>query len=184
MEHYHAYHYKVLLFEQEPSGRFKPPAAYMQCALATVTTHDLPTLRGWWDGYDLQLRDRLDLYPNDEFKQQAHSVRESERRNLMQALVDANLWRWHSREPLPTYSSALSRAVHAFLGLSNANIALIQIEDLIGMTDPVNVPGTHTEHPNWQRKVTENTAKIFSRADVGDILEGMRRARKGENPNA
>ncbi len=184
MEHYRTYHYKVLLFEQEPSGRFKPPSAYLNCALATVTTHDLPTLRGWWEEHDLRLRDRLDLYPNEEFRQEAHSVREAERHNLMQALVDARLWHWHPHEPLPAYSAALSRAVHAFLGLSNANIALIQIEDLIGMTDPVNVPGTHTEHPNWQRKVSLNTADIFARQDVTEILDGMNRARKGENPNA
>ena len=60
MEHYRAYHYKVLLFEQEPSGRFKPPDAYVPTALAVVTTHDLPTLRGWWEEGDLALRDRLD----------------------------------------------------------------------------------------------------------------------------
>lgn len=184
MEHYHAYHYKVLLFEQEPNGRFKPPSAYVKGALATVTTHDLPTLRGWWEEHDLNLRDRLDLYPNQEFKNQAHAVRQSERRNLMQALADAKLWHWHPDQPLPEYSAALSRAVHAFLGLSNANIALIQIEDLIGMTDPVNVPGTDTEHPNWQRKVTQNTADIFTRQDVREILEGMHLARQGQNPNA
>jgi 4-alpha-glucanotransferase len=184
MEHYRTYHYKVLLFEQEPDGRFKPPSAYVKGALATVTTHDLPTLRGWWEEHDLRLRDRLDLYPNEEFKQQAHTVRQSERRNLLQALVDARLWHWHEDQPLPEYSAALSRAVHAFLGLSNANIALIQIEDLIGMTDPVNVPGTHTEHANWQRKVTQNTADILARQDVREILDGMHRARRGENPNA
>lgn len=183
MEHYGAYHYKVLLFEQYPDGRFKPPSAYVKGALATVTTHDLPTLRGWWEEYDLRLRDALDLYPTEEFKLQAHSVRQAERRNLMQALVDAGLWHWHPDQPLPEYSSALSRAVHAFLGLSNANIALIQIEDLIGMTDPVNVPGTFSEHANWQRKVTMNTADIFARRDVHEILEGMRVARTGRNPN-
>lgn len=183
MEHYGAYHYKVLLFEQYPDGRFKPPSAYVKCALATVTTHDLPTLRGWWEECDLRLRDALDLYPTEEFKQQAHSVRQSERLNLMQALVDAGLWHWQPDQPLPEYSPALSRAVHAFLGLSNANIALIQIEDLIGMTDPVNVPGTFTEHANWQRKVTMNTADIFARRDVHEILEGMRLARRGQNPN-
>lgn len=184
MQHYRAYHYKVLLFEQEPNGRFKPPSAYLKDALATVTTHDLPTLRGWWEECDLRLRDRLDLYPSEQFRTQAHATRQAERRQLMMALVEAQLWRWHADEPLPDYSSALSRAVHAFLGLSNANIALIQIEDLIGMTDPVNVPGTDTEHPNWQRKVTQNTSDIFARPDVKEILDGMRRARLGENPNA
>lgn len=184
MERSRMYHYKVLLFEQELDGRFKPPSAYVKSALATVTTHDLPTLRGWWEAHDVDLRARLDLYPNDELKNQAHAVRESERRHLLQALVDAGLWHWHPEQSLPDYSAALSRAVHAFLGMSNANIALIQIEDLLGMTDPVNVPGTDTEHANWQRKVSLETAEIFAREDVREILDGMHRARKGENPNA
>jgi 4-alpha-glucanotransferase len=184
MEHYHAYHYKVLLFEQEPNGRFKPPSAYIPTALAAVTTHDLPTLRGWWEEGDLTLRDRLDLYPSPEFKAQAHATRASERRELLLALVAQNLWRWSPDQPLPQYSAALSRAVHAFLGLSPAHVAMIQIEDLIGMSEPVNVPGTDTEHANWQRKVTYDTAEIFARADVRDILAAMNSARRGVNPNS
>ncbi|HKU16581.1 MAG TPA: 4-alpha-glucanotransferase [Steroidobacteraceae bacterium] len=184
MEHYRAYHYKVLLFEQESSGRFKPPAAYLPTALAVVTTHDLPTLRGWWEEGDLALRDQLDLYPSPEFKAQAHATRAAERRELLLALVAQNLWRWSPDQPLPQYSAALSRAVHAFLGLSNANVAMIQIEDLIGMTEPVNVPGTDTEHANWQRKVTQDTAEILARADVLDILGALNAARRGINPNA
>ena len=184
MEHYRAYHYKVLLFEQEPSGRFKPPSAYVPTALAVVTTHDLPTLRGWWEEGDLTLRDKLDLYPSAEFKAQAHATRASERRELLLALVAENLWRWSPDQPLPQYSPALARAVHAFLGLSRANVAMIQIEDLIGMGDPVNVPGTDTEYANWQRKVTHDTADIFARADARDILAAMNSARRGVNPNA
>jgi 4-alpha-glucanotransferase len=183
MEHYRAYHYKVLLFEQETNGRFKPPSAYVPTSLAVVTTHDLPTLRGWWEEGDLVLRDRLDLYPSAEFKAQAHATRASERRELLLALVAENLWHWSPDQPLPQYSSALARAVHAFLGLSRANVAMIQIEDLIGMADPVNVPGTDTEYANWQRKVTHDTADIFARDDARDILAAMNSARRGVNPN-
>jgi 4-alpha-glucanotransferase len=183
MEHYRAYHYKVLLFEQEPSGKFKPPSAYVPTSLAVATTHDLPTLRGWWEEGDLTLRDRLDLYPSAEFKAQAHATRASERRELLLALVAENLWRWSPDQPLPAYSPALSRAVHAYLALSQANIAMIQVEDLIGMGDPVNVPGTDTEYSNWQRKVTQDTADIFARADVHDILAAMNSARRGVHPN-
>lgn len=183
MEHYRAYHYKVLLFEQEPNGTFKPPDAYVPTALAVVTTHDLPTLRGWWEEGDLALRDRLDLYPSEDLKTQAHATRASERRELLLALVAQNLWRWSPDQPLPPYSAALSRAVHAYLGLSGANVAMIQVEDLIGMGDPVNVPGTDTEHANWQRKVTQDTADVLARAEVRDILAAVDSARRGVNPN-
>ena len=183
MERYHLYHYKVLLFEQTAAGQFKPPSAYVPRALAAVTTHDLPTLRGWWEEYDLQLRDRLDLYPSEDIKGQAHTARARERRELLLALGAAGLWHWDPNQPLPPYSTALSRAVHAFLGLSNANIALIQIEDLIGMLEPVNVPGTDKEHANWQRKVTLDMSQIFARPDVHDILAAMHAARSGRHPN-
>ena len=59
-----------------------------------------------------------------------------------------------------------------------------QIEDFIGMIDPVNVPGTDTEHDNWQRKVTATLSDIFSRNDTNDILSAMDAARRGINPNA
>ena len=60
---------------------------------------------------------------------------------------------------------------------------MLQIEDLIGMVDPVNVPGTYNEHANWQRKVAMDTRDIFDRADVRDMLDAMNRSRRGENPN-
>ena len=99
-------------------------------------------------------------------------------------LAPALRWHWRQGEPLPPYSSALARAIHVFLGLSRAGIALIQLEDLIGMTDPVNVPGTDREHANWQRKILMNTVDIFARPEVRDMIDAMNRARRGENPNA
>ena len=184
MKHYRAYHYKVLMFEQRADGTFKPPTDYIPSSMAVVTTHDLPTLRGWWEEHDVTLRSRLDLYPSDELRLQAHEARVRDRVCLTRALVAAGLWHWHEGEPLPPYSAALSRAVHAFIGLSTANIALVQIEDLVGMIDPVNVPGTDTEHANWQRKVTATLSDIFSSTDTSDILSAMDAARRGINPNA
>ena len=89
MEHYRAYHYKVLLFEQSRAARSSRRRPTCRSALAVVTTHDLPTLRGWWEEHDLHLRDRLDLYPSAEFKTQAHAARASDRRELLLALVAA-----------------------------------------------------------------------------------------------
>jgi 4-alpha-glucanotransferase len=183
MERYRIYHYKVLLFEQDPSGRFKAPNEYVAHALATVTTHDLPTLRGWWESHDIELRDRLDLYPSAEVKDSVHRGRALERLSMMRALNEQRLWHWQSHEPLPEFSPALARAIHAYLGLSNSNIAMLQIEDLIGMSDAVNVPGTDQEHANWQRKVALPTAEILARDEVKDMLAAMNEARKGRNPN-
>jgi 4-alpha-glucanotransferase len=60
---------------------------------------------------------------------------------------------------------------------------MIQIEDLIGMINPTNVPGTYLEHENWQRKVELDTQEIFARHEVRDMLAAMNTARGGQNPN-
>ena len=65
MPEYGLYHYKVLLFEKL-DGRFRRPDEYPRYALATVTTHDMPTLRSYWEGRDIELRRRLNLYPSAE----------------------------------------------------------------------------------------------------------------------
>jgi 4-alpha-glucanotransferase len=183
MERYRIYHYKVLLFERELSGKFKAPNQYVTHALATVTTHDLPTLRGWWESHDIELRDELNLYPSTQVKDEVHRSRAAERVSMMQALNEHGLWGWQEHEPLPEFSPALARAIQAYLGLSSSNIAMLQIEDLIGMTEAVNVPGTDQEHANWQRKVKLDTAEILARDDVKDMLVAMNKARRGLNPN-
>ena len=55
MPEYGLYHYKVLLFEKD-GGRFRRPDEFTRRALGTVTTHDMPTLRSYWEGRDIELR--------------------------------------------------------------------------------------------------------------------------------
>ncbi|VTP81727.1 4-alpha-glucanotransferase [Leclercia adecarboxylata] len=47
------YSYKVLYFENDLEKNFRAPEAYPEQSMAVATTHDLPTLRGWWDSGDL-----------------------------------------------------------------------------------------------------------------------------------
>jgi len=54
MPEFGVYHYKVLLFEKQ-NGRFRSPDEFVRCALATATTHDMPTLRSFWEGRDIEL---------------------------------------------------------------------------------------------------------------------------------
>jgi len=179
MQKHRLYHYKVLLFEKHGDGRFKLPSDYPRHAVATATTHDLPPLKSWWQGADLALRDRLGLYPSIDTAKQLHDERQVDRYALLRALSDASLWHWQNDEPLPEFSSALARAIHLYLGASQSALVLVQLEDLIGMTDPVNVPGTHSEHANWQRKLIMTTQEILSREDVRETLAALGHARAG-----
>jgi 4-alpha-glucanotransferase len=177
MEAHRLYHYKVLLFEKHGDGRFRSPGEYTRHAVATATTHDLPPLKAWWLGDDLALRDRLNLYPSPDTAQRLHEERTGDRHALLHALTAAQLWRWQESDPVPDFSPALARAIHLYLSASQAALVLIQLEDLIFMTDPVNVPGTHTEHANWQRKLASDTGAIFADDSVREVLAALNATR-------
>lgn len=176
MDVYRLFQYKVLLFEKIGS-RFKSPGEYAQRSVATVTTHDLPPLKAWWQSDDIELRETLGLYPTAETANHLRHERDTDRRELLMALTAAGLWHWQAHETIPEYSLSLSRAIHLYLGNSQGSIVLVQLEDLIGMTDPVNVPGTHIEHANWQRKLAIATEDIFKSEEVQEMLTALSKAR-------
>jgi 4-alpha-glucanotransferase len=170
------YHYKVVMFEQK-AGEFVAPDAYVRHALATVTTHDLPTLHGWWSGHDIDLWEKLGFYPDATVASQSRAERAEARRRLLRALVRAGLWRADDG-PVPEYSAALARAVHEYLGRSSSALVTVQLEDMIGMLEPVNVPGTSSEYSNWTRRMTASAAVIFARAEVRELAAAMNEARR------
>jgi len=170
------------MFEQE-AGEFVAPAEYVRSALATVTTHDLPTLRGWWSGHDIELWERLGFYPQSDAGQPeiaalARTERGEARARLLRALRREKLWP-QDVGGIPEYSAALSQAVHAYLGRSQAALVTVQLEDMAGMLEPVNVPGTSSEYANWTRRMTASAAEIFARADVRALAAAVCEARRG-----
>lgn len=183
METHRLYHYKVMLFEKHDDGSMKAPGEYARHAVATATTHDLPPLKAWWQSDDIVLRAGLNLYPSPETAAQLQDERARDRCSLLRALTAAGLWHWRDGDALPDFSLPLARAIHLFLGQSNAALVLVQLEDLIGMTDPINVPGTHTEYPNWQRKIERSTHDIFTNASIAESLKALGKARVGLDPN-
>jgi (1->4)-alpha-D-glucan 1-alpha-D-glucosylmutase len=80
--------YRVLLFERDSTGAFLAPAAYPERALATASTHDLPTLAGWWDGHDIDVRQRCGLLASEGEYARQQDERTSDRASLLQARVD------------------------------------------------------------------------------------------------
>jgi 4-alpha-glucanotransferase len=177
MAEYAVYHYKVLLFEKETDGSFLRPEQYVRRAIATVTTHDLPTLRGYWEGRDLALRDRLHLFPGEEIRRQVLDERVRDRLQLLAALEAAGLRPAAAQGGDVAFSDDLARAIQLYLAKSASALAVLQIEDLIGMSDPVNVPGTSAEHANWQRKITATIEDVFEDEATAQFLEDVQFAR-------
>ncbi|HXX84928.1 MAG TPA: 4-alpha-glucanotransferase [Casimicrobiaceae bacterium] len=147
---------RLLLFEREPSGEFKPPAAYVQQAVVAASSHDLPTLAGWWQGRDLELRSRLGLFPDHTVRDSQIAARAGDRSRLLRALErEALLPEGIGTDPasISSMTSALALAVHAFLARTPAQLMLVQLEDVIGVRDQANLPATVESHPNWRRKL-------------------------------
>jgi 4-alpha-glucanotransferase len=176
MPEFGLYHYKVLLF-QKIAGRFRRPDEYERQALAAATTHDLPTLHAYWEARDIELRRRLNLYPSTEIENDVVRQRDHDREMLLIALREQGINPAHPNAPLEPYTEELGQALHLYLARSSAALVALQIDDLLGMTDPVNVPGTFAEYPNWQRKVTASIEDMAARGDLKARLAEINRAR-------
>ena len=175
------YHYKVVLFEQK-AGEFIAPAGYTRHALAAVTTHDLPTLHGWWSGHDIDLWERLGFYADASVGARTRTERQGDRQRLLRALRRENLWTG-DENVVPEYSAGLGRAVHVYLAKSPTALVTVQLEDTIGMLEPVNVPGTSSEYSNWTRRMTASAREIFAREDVREFCAAMLASRQDRVDN-
>jgi 4-alpha-glucanotransferase len=176
MPEFGLYHYKVLLFEKH-EGHFRRPHDYVRHALATVTTHDMPTLRSFWEGRDIELRRGLALYPSVEMEQEIVRERERDRSALLEVLETEGLRPQSPGGPDEPFTSDLAQALHLYLARSASRMVAVQVEDLLGMVDPVNVPGTHHEYPNWQRKLSIDVEDMAADGNLTMHLERIRAAR-------
>jgi 4-alpha-glucanotransferase len=178
MPEFGLYHYKVLLFEKVP-GRFRRPDEFERHALAAATTHDLPTLHSYWEARDIELRHRLNLYPSAEIESDVVRERDNDRAMLLSALREQGLNPAHPSAPLEPYTDELGHALHLYLARSSTALVALQLEDLLGMIEPVNVPGTFAEYPNWQRKLTAAIEDMEARSDIKARLAEINSARQG-----
>jgi 4-alpha-glucanotransferase len=167
--------YRILFFEQEEkTGAFLPPQAYPSLAMAVVGSHDLPTLRGWWEGRDIDLKQRYGLLPTDDEVRWHMDLRERDRERLLEALRGAGLL-----PPGQADVEAISRAAHTFLARSVSCLAVAQLDDLIDEGDQVNVPSTSWEHPNWRRKLSVPVEDLVRHAGFDALVALLRAERAG-----
>jgi 4-alpha-glucanotransferase len=143
---------RVLWFQRRDS-RFLPPSAWPQEAIATTTTHDLPTVAGWWQARDVRWRARLDMLGPNATEAGELEIRNAERITLWQAMSEAGILDANENlEPPPQEQPPIEHAL-AYVGMTPAPLAMIPIEDLLGMEEAPNLPGTTDQHPNWRRRM-------------------------------
>jgi (1->4)-alpha-D-glucan 1-alpha-D-glucosylmutase len=144
--------YRPLLFEKNAQGEFCPPEAYPREALVCVSTHDLPTWRGYWDAHDLKWRKKLGLTVDF---QKEMEIRESEKRKL-EKIVDRS-----------------AQSAHAFIACTPAKLAMLQPDDVFELLEQANLPGTVDQHPNWRRKLPLALERWRADPRVASLQETM-----------
>lgn len=157
--------YRVLWFEREGPG-FRPAAAYPARALACLASHDLPTFMGWRAGRDIGIA----LSIGQTGKAQAE-IRGAERA-AEKRLLDGRTGYTGDDD------NAASAAAHRFVAGTAAQIMLAQADDLAGETDPLNVPGTDREWPNWRRRVQVRVEQLAKSPLAKDILKAVKQERE------
>ncbi|QQZ44640.1 4-alpha-glucanotransferase [Pseudomonas sp. SK3(2021)] len=163
---------RVLLFEQEHGTHFRPILDWPDNALATTSTHDLPTLNGWWQGRDIDWSARLGLVDkNGETHWREH--RQREREGLRHALSrDPQNFREDTHEADQVVDASVR-----FLGHTRAPLVLLPLEDALGIDEQANLPGTLDSHPNWRRRLAGNSATLLDDPDAARRLELLACAR-------
>lgn len=125
--------YRLLWFEKgHPSG-------YPRQAMAAVTTHDLPTIAGLWNGSDLEAQRRLGLDPNEEGTKEIH--------DRLSRLT---------RSPRDAASSQVIVRAHRLLSKAPSVVVSATLEDAAEAEGRPNMPGTMQEWPNWKQPLPKD----------------------------
>jgi 4-alpha-glucanotransferase len=161
----------VIQYEQrlDPASAISPLPAR---SVAGLNTHDMPTFTAHWSGLDIDDRADLGLVPKQTL-QQEHAAR----KKLNAALVKFLFRRGLLKKKDPTAAEVIT-GCWQWLAKGPADIVLINLEDLLGETEPQNVPGTSRERPNWRRKARVELEALFRKEDVRKLLASIDGCRK------
>ena len=144
--------YQVMMFERDDHGSFRGVDHYSANALVTFNTHDLSTYAGWRSFSDLKLKRSLGIDPGESDDARWHALK---------MLTD--VLRHHAIDQDDLY------AVAGFLARTKSRLLTISLEDLLGVVDQPNIPGTVDEHPNWRRRLPLAIKQVPSAIDVAAL---------------
>jgi 4-alpha-glucanotransferase len=149
--------------------------------MATLSTHDLPTLIGFWHCEDLKLGQQLGLYKDDEQLQHLYQQRHTNKQQILDSL--------HGHGVLPAdyphsvdnlgMDRTLNYALQCHLAAGRSQLLCLQLEDWLEMEQPVNVPGTSDEYPNWRRKLSCELEQWTTETHIQQLLTALTAARAG-----
>lgn len=165
--------YRLFYFERNyPDPSFTPPEKYPETALCAATTHDLPTIYGWWSGRDIEVKKGLGMYPGEDILQRDISNRERDKMLLLDA-INSLLVTCYS---LPKeMSQELCLAIYEYLAHTPCKLLAVSLDDIIGTLDQQNMPGVTDMYPNWMQKTPLRLEEIITNRWVNDLSEMFKR---------
>jgi 4-alpha-glucanotransferase len=152
----------ILWFQRQGWGDpapFQQPQAWPASSVALTTTHDLPTVAGWWNGVDIGWRTRLQLLGEDETGHSLAEQRGRDRGALWHALRHAGCAAHDAPHDPP--EQAPIEDILRFVAVTPSPLMLVPVEDLLGLREQPNLPGTIDQHPNWRRRFDVNAGEIL-----------------------
>jgi len=172
--------YRVLWFERD-GARFSAPSSYPAMAAACVSTHDLPTVAGWWTGADIEEKRALGLLGADDAAREA-AERLASKQALAEAIAATGVAGDAPVDGAAPHSASITAAIHRFACASRSALLLVQADDLAGETVAQNLPGTDRVRPNWRRKVRVDAAALWDTPPAQRAGEAFRSARGAPRP--
>ena len=166
---------RVLYFEQDKDRSFKSPAIWSPGAVAVTTTHDLPTVAGWWRGRDIDWRVQLGLLGEGADGTPQREERGEDRIRLWDAMCASGA----AEGPMPAEEEGAEVATAAARHVASAAcaLALLPLEDALALEEAPNLPGTTEAHPNWQRRLPGEAATLLDGHDTAARIAAFAHAR-------
>ncbi len=151
---------RVLWFERDGNAGFGTTRSWGRSGIAMTSTHDLPTVAGWWKGLDIDVRDEFGRLGEGVDPASVRQEREADRPKLWHAFVAEHAAEGSvpgSDEPEPVVDAAVR-----FTAMTETPLVLVPLEDLLGRTGQPNLPGTVDGHPNWRRRQPGTADELLS----------------------
>ncbi len=175
--------YRLLYFEKDRGQQFKLPEQYPRRALVSVSTHDLPTLAGFWVHADIEARRAAGLLGDERVYLAQKADREKEKQKMLDAFFRLGLlpaWFPRSAAGLPELTGELHSAAVAFLAATPSKLMALNQEDLFKDPEQQNLPGSTHQYPNWRHKMRFSLEELrrdaLARAFAAMYRECLRRS--------
>ena len=142
----------VLWFTRDDEGGYRPSAGYPRNALASVSTHDLPTAAGFLAGEQVEVRAELGQLAGPVEQERANWAKD--RDLLLDRLRAEGLLTADDADPVV--------AMHEFLARTPCRLVAASLHDVLMERRQPNLPGTFMEYPNWRIPLGPDLTRVLA----------------------